>query len=173
MFPAGASPNPALQSLSPYAVAAAAWSSVLTTQSNQVTVTRTDDPNSADVIIMGYEDPNPGATGSDGNCGDSIACTKPAGTYPHIGNGQVFLIEDPPHWGHETTAQRWTALYSDWMNQPDYYEYLPRILMHEFGHTLGLGHSAGPDIMNVATLRALTSYDRAGLRAIYQGHTPH
>ena len=92
MFPSGASPNPALLMFSNYAVAAAAWSTVVTTQTNQVTVTRTDDDNTADVIIMGYEDPNPGATGSDGNCGNSIACTKPAGTYPHIGDGQVFLI---------------------------------------------------------------------------------
>ena len=45
--------------------------------------------------------------------------------------------------------------------------------MHRFGHTIGLGHSGGDEIMNTAVLESLTDYDADGLRNTYKNHKPH
>ena len=60
-----------------------------------VTLDRLLSGSSPDVIISGYWDPG---FGIKDRCTGSVACVFPAGTYPHLGNGQVFVIEDPPRW---------------------------------------------------------------------------
>ena len=98
--------SPALLSLTNYADAAQAWNDVKA----GVTVNRMSTAGGADVVIRGYWNEDPGGARKkdpagneipfdDGICGESIACTLPAGTYPHNGNQQPFWIEDRPHWG--------------------------------------------------------------------------
>ena len=125
------------------------------------------------MIIAGYWDPNPGR-GIRGPCGDSVACTLRAGTYPHIGDGQEFWIEDPPHWGWEADSEEWTLDLILANNRPMKFECLPRVLMHEFGHTTGLGHNEETDyIMGKAVQSTLTSNDINAADASYQDHTAH
>ena len=182
LFPASTStPNPALTEPANYVKAAEAWENV---RARGVTVTPATAEAGSDVVIEGYWDPNLGK-GDDSHCGGSIACTHAAGTYPHIGNGQRFLIENPPHWGHEDNPRMWTDDLGEWWRMTDKFEYLPRLLAHELGHTLGLGDGAnGDDVMAWATREprpcsftaqvidrcGFSDGDMQGLRAIYAHH---
>ena len=106
----------------------------------------------------------------DPHCGGYIACVKRAGTYPEIGEGQPFYIEDPPHWEHLDDAEEWTLNWDDSDKYRLQYQYLPTVLAHEFGHTIGLQHPAGrgPNIMsNVELQLVLGSDDEKGAQAIY------
>ena len=99
-----------------------------------------------------------------------MACTCGAGTYPHLGYGQVFLIEHPPRCPGEA-RKTWTTTFALAVSEPSKYEYLPWVLMHEFGHTLGLGHSAdGNSVMGGKSRAGLSSTDAQGLRATYAHH---
>ena len=164
LFPASTStPNPLLTAPANYEHAANAWANV---RARGVTVTPATAEAGADVIISGYWDPGT----DDDQCGGSVACTYPAGTYPHIGDGQPFLIEDPPRWDGGP-QEVWTISLADWNGDRDLYEYLPYVLMHEFGHTLGLGEGAdSDDIMGGARRRDLSDGDAKGLRATYAHH---
>ena len=101
MFPANASmtPHPTLTDRLNYFSAAKAWQNV---PMGGVTLDRLLSGSSPDVIISGYWDPGPGIKD---RCTGSVACVFPAGTYPHLGNGQVFLIEDPPRWPDDDAGQ--------------------------------------------------------------------
>ena len=158
----GWTPNPALLDLSAYEDAAKAWANLVTS----VTATSTAAGSGADVMIIGYK-------ASEDRCTNSIACTYAKGTYPHIGDGQQFYIEDPPKWPGKT-VRIWTNSYTEWSKDRQRYQYLPAVLMHEFGHAFGVGHSMpGSHIMSGAVKYLVSSYDSAGLRAIYDSHMPH
>ncbi len=93
---------------------------------------------SPDVTIRGYW--NPVGAQLPGKCG-TIACTYAGGTYPELGHQELW-IEYPPQFASDSNYMQWT-------NDPDIanapmtnYYYLPRTMMHEFGHTAGLGHAA-------------------------------
>ena len=97
-----------------------------------------------DVLISGYWDKDPGdkygkdreqEPYNDRVCSTSIACVYPAGVYPHIGMEQRFWIEDPPHWGGDEVAKKWTTDFFKWYREPWEWQYFPMTLMHEFGHT--------------------------------------
>ena len=164
LFPASTStPNPVLTTLVNYQESAGAWNEV---RMGGVTFGRASSAADADVVIEGYWDPHPAAD----RCGGSVACTLAAGDYPHIGDGQPFLIEDPPRWS-TSRREMWTTNFKDASTTPERYEYLPWVLMHEFGHTLGLGDGGNSDdIMGGARQRDLSDGDANGLRATYAHH---
>ena len=169
MFPtnAGMTPNKELTAALNYQNAAKAWQNVT---ASGVTLDRLLSGSSPDVVISGYWDPGPGKEDS---CKGSVACVHRPSTYPHMGNGQVFLIEDPPRWPRKG-SEEWTTTFDLADKEPLKYEYLPWVLMHEFGHTLGLGHSAdGDTIMGGKRRAGISNTDAQGLRATYAHHRVH
>ena len=114
-------------------------------------------------------------------------------TRPHL-TLVTLHIKDPPAIG-----KAWIVDYSDWSKDPITYEYLPGVLLHEFGHTLGLDDTydtlrvlpgsyvgimrdhkrevpAAPfDRCDTAPADqcGLSDHDRNALKAIYQGHSRH
>lgn len=115
-----------------------------------------------------------------------IACTHARGTYPHIGTGQLLYIENPPHWAN-TAPKIWTNDYDDFDENRDAYQYLPKTLVHEFGHTIGLGHGIKFGDVMLGSVRSfasgcmpssdvlcgLSNNDKKGIRAIYDHHAAH
>ena len=175
-------PNPELLMLSKYVDAATKWNNANT----GVTISRAAGPRDIlDVVIKGYWDANP-SNGIDPHCNESVACVHfTTGMYPHIANRQPLWIEDPPRRGHmiqdPNTGQyslpapkEWTSNLIKATTNPQKYEHLPSVLMHEFGHTIGLGHSATPNtLMSSAVRTGLHPEDRKGAEAIYQNHADH
>ena len=54
-------------------------------------------------------------------------------------------------------------------------DYMPAVMMHEFGHTAGLGHSAGhQDVMGYASDKSvLSANDKRAMKEIYENHVAH
>ena len=114
-------------------------------------------------------------------CGGT-ACVEPpvAGLSNHRGHGDLIIEERPvdstkPRLPHQ--LYRWTDVPSlhneDVEGSPDHrWKYVGAVLMHEFGHTLGLPHDVpAPSIMPLSK-RSLTiqQNDVDYLRKIYSGH---
>ena len=114
-------------------------------------------------------------------------------TRPHL-TRVTLHIKDPPRIG-----KTWTANYDDWQDDKRSFEYLPGVLLHEFGHPLGLddtydtsGVLPGSYVGIMRDYRreaphapfdrcdtapadkcGLSDHDRNALKAIYQDHTRH
>ncbi len=161
-------PNEALLLLANYEAAAKAWNDV-PIPNYDLDLNRVYSDAGADVLIEGYWDDD------DGPCGSSIACVDMTGDYPHLGDEREFWIEDPPHWGNEDTSRTWTADFAQWERRPNDLQYLPALLMHEFGHTFGLGDNEVGGMMSGewVGLQALTDYDEKATKAIYEHHPSH
>ena len=171
-------PNTILLLAATYSAAAQAWDNV----GSGAIFTRIDAGTGADVMIQGFRDTQIGK-GTGQHCGESIACMQPGSSHPHLASGRVMYIEDPPHWGGHTDAKIWTNDFDEWLDDKPNYEYLPKTLMHEFGHALGLGHSPKGDVMSGGvplcgpkpnrTFCGLTANDKNAVKEIYRGHTAH
>ena len=126
--------------------------------------------DSPDVTIKGYW--NPVGAQSNDKCPDSIACVYSGLDYPHFGHQQLW-IEYPPQFVGDRFYYQWTNDIDD-ANDPtlNYYD-LPGVIMHEFGHSAGLGESASSSsIMGpYQAWQVPQLYDRNGMKYIYQGHT--
>ena len=131
--------------------------------------------SSSDTIIDGYQNPTNG--GAKHECA-AFACTEGAGTYPHIGNDQPFWIEDEPQSQYDASPKKWTNIEYLARTSPQQYYYLPQAIMHELGHTAGLGHSPnGSGVMALLQIGnpidAPSQYDLDGIKGIYEHHVKH
>ena len=176
--------NPLLHSPTVYVSAWTPWTRVVP---GMVGIGSVAPSSTADVIVMGYWNPNPGP-GSDRYCKNSAACVVTYRTDSHLTKATLY-IEDPPNFGSSLIPKRWLLSYSDWDSDRETYAYLPGVLMHEFGHTLGLrdtraGGYAGvmedderhevPTCISAPPDKCgLSADDRNALKAIYQNHTLH
>ena len=148
--------------------------------------------------------------GPDGNCGKSIACVSirhvgdPDEAGKHLGN--LYLkMEEPPIWTSRDNGDfierhvMWTAtstIHGDLANAdeivgiepcdpdiptPIYYQWIDPVMLHEFGHTLGLHDFYNDPDYRVKKLKAIMTFntdhitreDIAQLRAIYIRHVKH
>ena len=109
-------------------------------------------------------------TGAADRCVGGIACAFniPDSNYPHLTTREI-LIKEMPETGHSWTTN--SMMIEDW----EYY--LPATMMHEFGHTAGLGHSGNPsDLMTSAPpdgeiIQTPPSNDISAMRVVNTSHT--
>ena len=159
-----------------YTTAAGAWTGAKVGAG----VSRVTSKSAADVVIRGSwaEDKN------GGKCKTSVACLDPSRQNSHF-NGETTIWIEEPLWLPEPKTGAgirwiWTsdlALASQ--PQPvmgQYFEYLPAVMMHEFGHALGLDDTGIPNIMMgpaALQLGSLMPTDTSAAKAIYQHHASH
>ena len=179
MFPAGRpsnlpsdySPDDDLLKLLNHDEAAKAWTDV----GSGVTMKRVSSDGNADVLVAGYWEPGK----SSDICGGSIACYAYWGSYPHFGSQTRLWIEEPPRWRsdygmNQNSMRQWTVKLKTYLDDPTKYAFLPAVLMHEFGHTIGLWHGGSNSVMVGQWGREdLSPDDREAANAIYRHHTAH
>ncbi len=188
------SPSPLLLDPANYTAAVKPWNDV----NAKVTMAGLSTAAGADVIVQGFWDEDRGGprkVDSSGKkipfsmaiCHESASCTEGAGTYPHLGSPQILWIEDPPHFGGDASSKQWTTDFEKAIDSPESYLYLPSTLMHEFGHTFGLGHGTWETIMSGQARElepcsytgdepercGLSDNDKQGAKSIYNHHLVH
>ena len=180
------------------------WNDKLRTLNNDLEfcVTCTDDAtvtvkavnNKNDSTDDPTNDPNEG-------CGPARGCVKPrtesasSGPGKHMKNMYV-VIEEPPRSAIEVTMPSGTPTWQHWiwewtadqnlagrhvqgtMNPKVYYAYIDRVMLHEFGHTLGLDDFYLDNTMDhldalMNESSTIEDEDLKQLRAIYSRHSPH
>ena len=165
-------PNPLLSNLTNYADAVDPWNDIA---DSSVMLTAVYSSSRAGVIVRGYWD-HIVDQGDDKYCDGSIACTHPApktnppnSNYPILADRQTLWIEDPPHWGDSDNNEMWTLDWSKSNNNPLDYQYFLTVLAHEFGHTIGLQHTADVDniMRNAQRQLVLGNDDINGTKALY------
>ena len=84
-------------------------------------------------------------------------------------------FEQPPDWIFEDGVEQ-----HEWTNDVAMVgqtglDYMPAVMMHEFGHTARLGHSAGlEDVMiHASTKSGLSANDIRAMKEIYRSHVAH
>ena len=151
-----------LATISNYLKGANAWTV------SGVTMDRQSTSSSPDVIVRGFwEDVR--------RCKGSIACIATRG-YPHLSEnaGMKMWFEEPPTWG-TGPHKRWTDNLFLYQHQRDHYVYLPVIIMHEFGHAIGLKDHGRPGTVMDGYYYdgVLTAEDENAAKATYQPHVAH
>ena len=170
-------PNSELTTLANYQNAAHAWNNV---PMGGVTIGRVSSAAGADVVIEGYWEAERASDGSGGEC-HGIACVHFSGADSHIGSTPIYIEERPRRTGE--SAKDWTTDFLEWSGSRHRFQYLPAVLMHEFGHTFGLEDNGGGDIMSGrvreiepcttgvgADRCGLSANDSNGVKAIYAHH---
>lgn len=150
-------PNSVLFDLLLYQRGKEAWEQA--TQ-NGITIRRTATRTDADLIISGFWE-------GDGHCGTSIACID-------IRNNPLDMkLEEPLRW-FDDNPNIWTTDFALAKKDDHRYQYLSPIIMHEFGHVVGLGHPgpATDSIMYGGLHDHLQDYEKEGARRLYD-HPPH
>ena len=178
LFPASTdTPNSKLTTLANYQNAAHAWNNV---PMGGVTIGRVGSAAGADIVIEGYWEAERASDGTGGKC-RGIACVHFSGANSHIGNTPMYIEERPRRTGEN--ARDWTTDFLEWSGSRHRFQYLPAVLMHEFGHTFGLEDNGGGDIMSGrvreiepcttgvgADRCGLSANDTNGVKAIYAHH---
>ena len=136
--PAGVLPAipPAFANTTVYAQGAQAWNRALNGYPAPV-LSQATSSSGAGIVIQGYR-----AGDSINHCGSSVACTSWAGTPPDLGNGQPFWLRATPQ-----SPRAWTNNYTTHADNDGDFAYLPWTVAHEFGHTIGLGHSKQSNVL--------------------------
>ena len=102
------------------------------------------------VVIKGYwYNPNRGVD----ECkpaprkpGDPYGCALPTGSYaPHISSMAVWIKYPPRGRNSRGVVTEWTNSVLKWSRNPTKFYYMPFVMLHELGHTFGLGHNFGDD----------------------------
>ena len=107
---------------------------------------------------------------------DALGCTSPGeGTYPHIGSQTLWISYPPKGLNAQGKITEWTTNLTRATIDPQRFYYLPMILMHELGHTAGVGHLPPGHVMgpydkdNLSV--SLSDDDRHGIQEATQSHT--
>ena len=148
-----------------YADAEKAWEDV---KPGMVNLERVDTSDAAEVMVE---------IGTAG-CIESSACfDESVLDGPHMTSANIYL-QDPPI---AAGSELWTSDHSQWKGDMDKYVYLTSVLVHEFGHALGLADAyraygsydgvMESDIIEVPP--GVGADDESALKAIYEDHTHH
>ncbi len=158
-------PNPELLVHAAYTDAAEDWNAFIA--NIEIATTTAAD---AEMSIVGYWATE--VDGTEDKCKDSIACANETGMW----------LEEPPYWPGQGKKE-WTNNFDQVDIEPEKYQYLPAILVHEFGHPLGLANTKSMDSIMTGNalefpcdadiLKCLTINDLIGLNMIYLRHVAH
>ena len=66
--------------------------------------------------------------------------------------------------------KKWAISYHIYEMDEDAYEYLPATVMHEMGHTAGLGHTSEVSIMAGHAMEAPSAYDVGAMKSVLGAH---
>ena len=133
-------------------------------------------------VVVGSRSVNTPPSRSGVGCGRTIACVM-YGEPPisgHMG-ALTFRIENPAYGRGRLVT--WTDVAADngKLVGTDYFRYLPAVILHELGHTLGLDDLRDPPVPRYVGMvmhtaggnRVLTDRDRAYLLQVYRDHISH
>ena len=145
-----------------YADAEKAWEDV---KPGMVSLERVDTSDAAEVTVE---------TGTAGCNGSSACFDEWVLDGPHMASAKIYIQNPPIAAGKEL----WTSDYNVWQGNMGKYIYLTSILVHEFGHVLGLADAyrafgsydgvMESDIIEVPP--GLGADDESALKAIYENH---
>ena len=149
-----------------------------------VRLTSPSDRNSVDVVVEGYSTYRSDFTDTCAGNGpvkflDAVACVipSPPSAYPHQVKEPLYF-EHPPKTSYRA-KYRWTddGTQAGGTVSGITYLHMPTVIMHEFGHTAGLEHSAASDdAMGEEAgggVGQVSDSDKKAMKAIYNNHTRH
>ena len=131
-------------------------------------------------VVVGSRSNDPPSRAAPG-CGRTIACVM-YGEPPSSGHmgALTFRIESPAYSAGRLVTWTDVPALNNAVVGVDYYRYLPSVLLHELGHTLGLDdlrlYSAsytGMMMHKAEAHQVLTDRDRAYLLQVYRDHVAH